>query len=189
MVEPIGHLGMALLWAAPAWLIWDGRVSLAFVGFTVAMAHLPDIDLYLPWVPHHGVTHTIAFVTVVAVVVGGAVEYALKDWLERQFLKERGYSASAGGLFLFVAGGLILGGLSHIFADLLSAPDIAAPLKPFWPVDGDPVVIDAVWYASTWWNEGLLAVAVLLHAVLAYADLAVEHPYAIREEIAGARDD
>ncbi|PSQ28005.1 hypothetical protein BRD03_04695 [Halobacteriales archaeon QS_9_68_17] len=182
MVEPIGHLGMALLWAAPAWLIWDGRVSLAFIGFTVVTAHLPDADLYLPGIPHHGVTHTLVFVTVFAVLVGGVVEYALKDRLERQFLKERGYTASTGGLFLFVCGGLLLGGTSHIFADLLSAPDIAAPLKPFWPVVDGPVVIDVVWYASPWWNEGLLAVALLVHAALAYADLAVEHPYVIRQE-------
>ncbi|WP_135534435.1 MULTISPECIES: metal-dependent hydrolase [Halostella] len=181
MVAPLGHLGMALLFAVPAWLLWDGRVSLAFIGFTVATANLPDLDLYLP-VPHHGVTHTIVFVTGVAVIVGAITEYALKERLDRLFLKERGYSASPGALFLFVAGGLFLGGMSHLFADTLSAPDIAKPLEPFWPFFDRPYFIDLVWYDSPWWNEGLLMLAVLVHLALAYVDLKVDHPYAISQQ-------
>jgi hypothetical protein len=185
MVDALGHIGMALLWAAPAWLIWDGRVSVAFVGFTLLTARLPDLDLwlreFLP-VTHHGVTHTIVFVVAVSLVGGAIVEYRLKENLQRVFLEERGYKASSGALFLFVAGGLFVGGMSHLFADTLSAPDIAKPLEPFWPFFERPYFIDLIWYDSPWWNEGLLAVAVTLHLVLAYADLSVDHQYEIAEK-------
>jgi len=180
----MGHFGMALLWAAPAWILWDGRVSLAFVGFALVTAMLPDADLVLRDVlpmTHHGVTHTLVFVAGASVVVGGLVEHVLHDRLDRTLLGPRGYEAAPGGLFLFVAGGLLLGGTSHIFADTLSAPDIAAPLNPFWPFFDRPYSIDLIWYNSPWWNVGLLSVAVTFHVSLAYLDMAVDHPYTIGE--------
>jgi hypothetical protein len=62
---------MALLWALPAWVRWDGRVNLAFIGFTFATAMLPDLDLVLRSVlpiTHHGITHTVLFVVALALV-------------------------------------------------------------------------------------------------------------------------
>ena len=178
----MGHFGMALLWAAPAWLVWDGRVSLWFIGFALATAMLPDADLvlreFLP-VTHHGVTHTLVFVVGVSILAGLVVEYALHDRLNRTLLGPRGYEAAPGGLFLFATSGLLLGGVSHIFADTLSAPDIAAPLNPFWPFFDRPYSIDLIWYDSPWWNVGLLTVTVALHLALAYRDLRVDHPYTI----------
>ncbi|NHN48816.1 metal-dependent hydrolase [Halostella sp. JP-L12] len=184
MVDVMGHFGMALLFAIPAWVVWDGRVSLAFIGFTLVTAILPDADLLLREVlpmHHHGVTHTIVFVVGFSILVGAAVEYGLRDRLERQFLKERGYGASDGGLFLFVAGGLFLGGMAHLFADTLSAPDISTPLEPFWPFFDKPYSIDLIWYNDPLWNVGLLSLAVALHLLLAYVDIAIDHPYAITE--------
>jgi membrane-bound metal-dependent hydrolase YbcI (DUF457 family) len=176
---------MALLWAAPAWLVWDARVSIAFTGFTLVTAMLPDTDLLLRiFVPvhHHGVTHTIVFVTAVSLVAGAVVEYGVKDRVERGLLERRGYRAAPGGLFLFAAGGMFVGGMSHIFGDTLSAPDIAQPIEPFWPFFDKPYTIDVIWYSSPWWNIGLLAVAVALHAVLAYADFGDEIQVGIRRD-------
>jgi len=74
MVDVSGHFAMALLFAAPAWLVWGRRGSLTFAAFTLVTAMLPDTDLALrhvfPTVHHHGVTHTVVFVTVASVVAG-----------------------------------------------------------------------------------------------------------------------
>lgn len=180
MVDVMGHFAMALLWALPAWALWDGRVSLLFIGFAVATAMLPDVDLvlsmFLP-IQHHGITHTVLFVTLTSVVVGALVEYGLGSWLERQWLAERGYHPSSGALFIFVAGGLLLGGYSHLFADMLSAPDIAAPVEPFWPFFEKPWSVDLIWYNSRLWNAGLLVAGVLLHVLVAATGISYSHPW------------
>lgn len=72
MVDVLGHVAMGLLWAVPAWFWWGRRVSLAFFGFVLLTVMVPDVDLYLPGVVHHGLTHTVLFVTLVA-LVGGAL--------------------------------------------------------------------------------------------------------------------
>lgn len=185
MVKLMGHLGIALLWAVPAWFVWEPRVSLAFVGFVLSTAMLPDVDLVLRDVlpiVHHGVTHTVVSVAVVSLIAGALVEYGLRSWLERRWFRRRGITVSSGALFLFVAGGFLLGGLSHLFADMLSAPDIADPIEPFWPLFDKPWSIDVLWYASTPWNVGLLAVGSAIHVALAYLDVRVEHPYSISVE-------
>ncbi|ADB61598.1 membrane-bound metal-dependent hydrolase [Haloterrigena turkmenica DSM 5511] len=169
MVDVTGHLGMALLFAAPAWLVWGRRGALAFTAFTLVTAMLPDTDLvlqqFLP-ITHHGVTHTLVFVVVTSILVGAVAARYLTDWFN-DYRRIRSTRIAAGTVFVFATGGLITGGVSHLFADVLSAPDIAAPLSPFWPVYSEPVIVDVIYYASPVWNFGLLAVAVGLHLVLA----------------------
>ena len=76
MVDVSGHIAIALLFASPAWFVWGRRGSLTFVGFCLVTAMLPDVDLFssqvVPAMQHHGVTHTVFFVSV-ASVGGGAV--------------------------------------------------------------------------------------------------------------------
>lgn len=182
MVDVLGHFAMALLWALPAWLIWDGRVSLAFIALTLSTAMLPDLDLVLRsvlLVHHHGITHTFLFVLGVALAAGAVVEYALGPFLKRTVLQTEGYTVSNGALFVFIAGGFTVGGFSHVFADMLSAPDIAQPVEPFWPLVDKPWSFDVIFYTSPWWNEGLLIVAVVLHIVAARLDRRIEHPFRI----------
>lgn len=169
MVDVTGHFGMALLFAAPAWLIWGRRGSLAFTGFALATAMLPDSDLVLRHVLpiyHHGVTHTFLFVVLMSILVGAIAARYLTDWFNR-YRRIRSSEITAETVFVFATGGLIVGGVSHLFADLLSAPDIAAPLSPFWPVYSKPVVIDVIYYGSPFWNYGLLVAGVGLHIALA----------------------
>lgn len=174
MVAPLGHVAMGLLWAVPAWFLWDGRISVAFVAFVVSTSLLPDIDYYLqapvPGFHHHGVMHTALFVVVVAVLVGWLattlVDRVVKRWWARE---EEGWLAER-EVYAFVTGGFILGGLSHLAADVLSAPDGSEPIEPLWPVVETAIGLDVVYYADPKWNLGLLSVAVALHAVLAYFD-------------------
>lgn len=180
MVDVSGHVGMALLFAAPAWVLWDRRGALGFAAFALATSMLPDADLALRHVlpvAHHGVTHTLAFVAL-ASVLGGA---AASRWLTPRLDASRWVRSAAiprGTVFVFAAAGLLAGGVSHVFADVLSAPDVAAPLSPFWPVYPEPVVVDVLYYDSPVWNFGLLAVAVALHLLLArYGGYPVETRY------------
>jgi inner membrane protein len=169
MVDVSGHLAMALLFAAPAWLLWGRRGSLAFAAFTLATAMLPDTDLVLrhvlPTVHHHGVTHTVLFVTVASVVAGAVVAHLLTSRFEASRWV-RSDSIGEETVFVFATAGFLTGGMSHLFADLLSAPDIAPPLTPLWPVYTKPIIIDVIYYDSPIWNFGLLAVALAVHFAL-----------------------
>jgi membrane-bound metal-dependent hydrolase YbcI (DUF457 family) len=174
MVDVLGHLGTALLWAAPVWLFYEARISLVFIGLTVMTAHLPDVDLllgrFLP-VAHHGVTHTVVFVTAVALIAGWITVFRFGSWIERQWLKGGHDPLSKRGLYAFVTGAFLLGGYSHLFGDVLSAPDIAQPIEPLWPLVDKPWSVDVIWYSSPWWNSGLLLVALSIHLVLGYLSI------------------
>lgn len=178
MVDTTGHLAMGLLFALPAWFLWTERVSLAFVGFAVLAAQAPDVDVYLAAVApsafhHHGVTHTVVFVLAVSLVGGALAAVALTrpidDWIDADRFDWK-------STFGFAAGAFLVGGLSHIFADVLSAPDVSTPLEPLWPFLDRPVALDLIWYDSPLWNVGLLILAVFLHALLAYFADTVDHP-------------
>lgn len=182
MVDVTGHLAMALLFAAPAWLVWGRRGALGFTGFALVTAMLPDTDLVLQQVlpiTHHGVTHTVVFVLLLSILVGAAVA----KWLTPRFAATRwirSTNIASETVFVFATAGLALGGISHLFADILSAPDIAAPLTPFWPLYSETVIVDVIYYDSPVWNFGLFAVAIGLHLVLArYKSAPLETRYRI----------
>ncbi|UPV75355.1 metal-dependent hydrolase [Halorussus limi] len=170
MVDVAGHLGMALVWLAPAWFVIDRRKTAATfvaVGFWFGM--LPDVDLVLsnwfPTIKHHGVFHTVLVVTILAAIIGPLVGWILKTWLDDSewFSEPAERSAlSLGFVMVWVAG------LSHIFADMLSAPDIAEAIEPLWPLYQQSIGIDLVWYNATWFNWGLLALGVLLNVAFYY---------------------
>lgn len=168
MVDVSGHFAMALLFAAPTWFVWGRQGSLTFAGFTAVTAMLPDIDLLLRHVlpiDHHGITHTVVFVAVVS-TLGGAVAARTLTPVLNEHTWVHSDSISRATVFVFTTSAFLLGGSSHIVADLLSAPDVAAPLAPFWPLYVRPIVVDVIYYHSPIWNVGLLAVALVLHAAL-----------------------
>lgn len=173
---------MALLFATPAWMIWGRRGALGFTAFALLTAMLPDADLVLQHVlpiTHHGVTHTFVFVILVSVLAGVVAARRLTDWLNANG-RIRSTTITSGTVFVFATAGLTVGGVSHLFADLLSAPDIAAPLSPFWPFYSEPVIIDVIYYDSPFWNFGLITVGVLLHLLLArYEDYPLDTRYRI----------
>ena len=175
MVDVLGHFAMAFLWSFPAWFRWDGRVSLAFIGLAVSTAMLPDVDLLLRELPigvhHHGVTHTVLFVTAFAIVVGIAAAHVLAPLIERWWIQSEGHAIPRHEVHVFVTGGLLVGGLSHIFADMLSAPDISQPVEPLWPFLNVPISFDLIYYTAPAWNAGLLLVALALHLVAGYVDV------------------
>lgn len=179
MVDIMGHIAFGLLFALPAWYFWDDRASVGFIALAVVASLSPDIDLWLSrWFPntihHHGLTHTVLFVTATSLLVGavlaGSFSRQIDDWIE----SERFDTTS---LFVFSTVGFLVGGLSHLLADILSAPDISTPIEPFWPVYIQPLGIDLVWYNAAWINVGFLSVMVGTHIALGYVTTPVDHRY------------
>ncbi|MFC6939522.1 metal-dependent hydrolase [Salinirubellus sp. GCM10025818] len=170
MVDVVGHLGMALLWLVPAWFILDRpKTAATFVlsGFLFGM--LPDVDLFLrgvfPTIKHHGIFHTVLVVTILAAVIGPIVGWILEealsgsDWLSPQ---------AEGNIYGFGFLAVWIPGLAHVFADMLSAPDIAEAVEPFWPIYQQSLGIDIVWYNNPWFNWGLFVAGILLNVGIYY---------------------
>lgn len=161
---------MGLLWAVPAWFVWDARASAAFIGLVGPASLLLDIDLWIERVApsivhHHGVTHTAVFVLLVS--IGAAAIVAVL--FTRTLLHRRGSDRfDTRDVFVFVFGAFLLGGLSHLFTDMLSAPDIAQPIEPFWPFIDKAWSIDVIWYNTLLWNLGCLTAVLLLHLLIVY---------------------
>jgi len=173
----MGHVAFGLLFALPAWYLWNDRTSVAFVILAVVAALLPDIDTWFVGqfpdaIHHHGVTYTVLFVTLIG--MAGAVLFAVfltkrfDDWnSSERFDRRRSF------VFAFI--GLFVGGLSHIFADMLSAPDISTPIEPLWPFIEGSWGIDLVWYNSSWINVWFLLLMLIAHVVVAYLTTSVDH--------------
>ncbi|WP_122090869.1 metal-dependent hydrolase [Halalkalicoccus subterraneus] len=179
MVDITGHIAFGLLFALPAWFLWDDRASIGFIALSVVASLFPDIDLWLSrWFPeiihHHGVTHTVLVVTIASVVVGAVLTGLFSTQIDNRIQSEQFDTSS---LFVFTTLGFLVGGLSHLSADILSAPDISTPIEPFWPLYTQPLGIDFVWYNAAWINIGFFSVMVVAHIALAYLTTPINHRY------------
>jgi membrane-bound metal-dependent hydrolase YbcI (DUF457 family) len=152
---------MALLFAAPAWLAFSrGKTSLAFVALAASTGMFPDVDLLLMryfFVEHHGLTHGFFFLVPAALVLGGVVAGAY-------LLVRDGTRPGPATVYAFAVAALFTGMLAHLFADVLTSPDIAPPVKPLWPVLKARLVLDAAFVKSNLWNIGTLALGIVVQA-------------------------
>lgn len=169
MVDVLGHIGMALIWLAPAWVHFESpKTAAVFVVTCAPFGMLPDVDLYLSnlftTVHHHGVFHTIVVVTLLSAVIGPLLGMLLDRLVETSGEFVPNQSRIPATMWSL---GVWIGSLSHLFADMLSAPDVAPPIEPLWPVyNGQLLHIDLVWFTSPRATWGLFAVGILLNAVL-----------------------
>jgi len=177
MVDLAGHVAFGLMFSLPAWFIWNGRSSVVFITLAGIASLLPDIDLWLvklfpARVHHHGVTHTVLFVAIMsvvgAVIIAGLFTDRIDEWIESERFDRR-------RLFVFSFLGLLSGGLSHVFADMLSAPDVSTPIEPLWPVVQGSWGIDLVWYDANWINTWFLLVMIVVHLAVAYLTTPADH--------------
>ncbi len=167
MVDVLGHVATALLFALPAWFLWDGRISLGFVGLVLLTSMAPDVDLFLPGVPHHGPTHSLLFAVVLAAVGGAVLTPLLRPAFARWWGRTEYHPLTRECLYRFVTGGLFLGALSHLFIDSLAAGDGGNPeLELFWPFFEKPFSVHFIYYDAFQWNADLFVVAVVLHTLL-----------------------
>lgn len=184
MVDQLGHAAMALFWSVPAWFLWDRAVSVAFAGTALLTSQLPDVDLYVPGLAHHGITHTVPFV-LLASLLGAALVTALFERRVRRWWRVReGTDLSRTTLYAFVASALLVGGLSHLFVDLLSTPATGRPLQPFWPFFEKPFSVSPIErFSAPKWNIGPLIIALAVHLALYLSDLS-----SLRRRVRGFRE-
>jgi len=181
MVDILGHLGMALLWLAPAWLAFEhSKTAATFVIAGLPFGLGPDLDLIFSQIfqtiRHHGIFHTILAVTVLATIVGPGVGRLVHrvagdaDWISFETRRD---SYRFGFLAVWIAG------CSHIFADMLSAPDIAQAVEPFWPLYFESISFDLVWYNASWFNWGLLIAGIVVNTALYFYASRIHRPAAV----------
>ncbi|WP_217642714.1 metal-dependent hydrolase [Halogeometricum limi] len=160
---------MALVWLAPAWFFVDSKkVAATAIGTGFWFGMLPDVDLVLqrlPGIHHHGVFHTVLFVTLLALVIGPIVGWLLTKLLgdSEWFVRDSKLGAKIGLIVVWVAG------IAHLFADMLSAPDVSTRIEPLWPlVDGPIVMMDVLWYKSFWATTALFILGVAANLIAWY---------------------
>ena len=151
-----GHYGAALLLYAPVgFLLLSVDPALAVLGGvgTVALARLPDYDLRVPFVRHRGVTHTLAFLAVVAAALG---------WVGHLFAGEFGTSPTrTAGLGVVVA---VVAVGSHLLADALTPSGV--PL--LWPLSRRRFSVSVATATSPVANYGLLALGLAATVAVGY---------------------
>lgn len=168
MVDLLGHVGMALLWLAPAWYFLDDRkTALTFLAASVPFGLFPDADLifegFVGTIYHHGMFHTVLVVTLFAAVAGPALGRLLK----RTLGGTAWFSPAASHDAVAVATiGVWVAGLSHLFGDALSMDDVAPAVKPLWPLYDGRIVVEVFWYESLLATWGLFAAGVAVNAAL-----------------------
>lgn len=135
MVDLVGHLAIALLWVLPVWFLWEARLSVAFVALALVAAPVPDVDVFLP-IARNGATHSISFVVVVALTAGAAIAVVAERALTRWWFEDEGRVPARSTLYVFAAGGLFVGGVSHLVGDLLGSTSTADGVAVLWPALG-----------------------------------------------------
>ncbi|ADJ13887.1 metal-dependent hydrolase [Halalkalicoccus jeotgali] len=171
MVDVLGHLGMALIWLAPVWFFTDTpKTALAIVSTGFWFGMLPDVDLVISnqivGIHHHGVFHTVLAVAIFAAIIGPLWGLVVKKLLggTTWFSPDAQKRATAIGVIV-----VFVTGLAHLFADILSAPDVSTRIEPLWPIHKGPIAfIDVLWYQSVWATWALFLTGLVINGVLWY---------------------
>ncbi|WP_167599378.1 metal-dependent hydrolase [Halorussus marinus] len=130
---PAGHYGVAMLFAVPIPFVLGRKPGTVVSAFVLVVGLLPDLDNHLPYVTHHGVTHTFLFAAV-AGVGGGVLAAGAFVAYVRVAGEPRSVRLTANAVFVWAAIGLFVGTSSHVVADVLVLLPGTQPVSPFWPV-------------------------------------------------------
>jgi len=158
---PIGHLGVALVLAAPFVAVLRPRVATRFTVLALLAATIPDLDLLVPGVAHHGVTHTLGFA--VAVGIAGSGLFAAASTLTSPNTVDS--TAPVPRVVVFYAFALSLGAFGHVVADVLMLLPATQPVSPLWPVSHAPLRVETLRYGNTVRNLGTFCAGLGAHVV------------------------
>lgn len=174
MVDVLGHLAMGMFAALPVWVVWNRRPALAFLGCVLLTSMVPDIDLYLPWATHHGLTHTLLFAGIVAFAGAGVAVLAAPTTVRQWSPWIDSPAVPLGYVFAFAVAGLFLGGVVHVVFDMLSTSTRGLVVNPFWPFFQKPFSVYLITsFSEPRWNAVPFTVAVVSHT-LAYRRVALD---------------
>ena len=164
---PIGHFGMALLFAAPVAAVFHPRAQTGFTVYTLMAAWLPDFDMYIPGLVHAGITHTVMF-AVVAGIAGGAlaavVVFVAREWISEGFVEQFDPTR----VFAFVGVGLFIGVISHLVADILILVPGTRPVSPFWPISNQIYQFGITSLGAPVRNAVMILVGLAVHGVISW---------------------
>lgn len=166
-----GHYGVALLVFAPIGfaLLQLGRPTLAFATGVPMLwfAMLPDYDQRVPFLPHRGPTHSLAFAGLVGAVFGGG------GYLLAGAAPDLGLAPDGAGLVAglgFAAFGFFVGAVTvvaHLLADALTP----AGVNFLWPLSGRTYSVSLTTADSAIWNYALFALGVFATAAALYLSM------------------
>ncbi len=158
---PIGHLGVALVLSAPFVAVLRPRVATRFTVLALLAATIPDLDLFVPWATHHGVTHTLGFA--VAVGLAGLVLFGASSTMDSS--DPSGSTAPVPPVAVIYAFALSLGVAGHVVSDVLMLLPATQPVSPLWPISHAPVRVETLQYGNTVRNLGTFCLGLGAHAV------------------------
>lgn len=150
---PPGHVGIALALYAPIGLLvlLLGRTRLAVAGTVVVAGAtlLPDVDKWLPWFVHRGLTHTVWFALAVGVTLGALVAIVA-------VARHRSAATVLGvGAFGVLVGALAV--VAHLLGDVITPMDV----RPFAPLSGASYTFSLVFASDPTANARLLTLGYL----------------------------
>lgn len=151
-----GHYGAALLLYAPVgFLLLSTDPLAAFVAGVgvLALARVPDYDLYVPWLSHRGPTHSLLFLVLFALALAGLAIVGT-DHLGLDASPAVHLSAGVGALAV----------ASHLLADALTPAGV--PL--LWPLTGRRFSLHVTVSTNPVANYALLVAGVGITAAIAY---------------------
>lgn len=164
---PLGHFGMALLFAAPVAALLHPRTQTGFTLYTLVAAWLPDVDTYIPGVIHRGIMHTVTFA--VGAAVGGGVVAAVTVIVARKLTRnELIEQFDPVPVFVFVSLGILLGMVSHLIADILVVVPGTEPVSPFWPITEQAYQFEITRLGAPVRNAVLILLGLGIHAVVSW---------------------
>ena len=165
---PLGHYGMALLFAAPSARFLSKRRSALVALLALLVSTAPDMDLFVPYTHHHGGMHTVLFMIVGSAAVGLAFtaisagyRMALRDRLGTPVLPER-------EVFRLTTASFAVGIGSHLVADAIAIPIAENLLRPFWPLSDVVVEFYLIYPGDPLWNVGVFAAGLAVQAALMF---------------------
>lgn len=123
-MKGLGHYGTAMLLYSPILFIFttQGFILIGLTGlFTVfILSRIPDVDYYIPFITHRGVTHTVWF----AILIGFLVSIPFDSMGSIYMFDER----ISYRLIVFVHG--LFSIITHLIGDSLT-PTGVRPFMPF----------------------------------------------------------
>lgn len=158
---PIGHLGFALVLSAPFVLALRPRVATRFTVLALLVSTVPDLDLFVPGVPHHGVTHTLGFA--ISLGVAGFLLFVAASALASAVGSAS--TAPVRRTFVYYSFALALGAVGHVVADSLMLLPATQPMSPLWPVSSTALRVEVFHYGNTGRNLGVFLAGLGVHAV------------------------
>lgn len=164
---PLGHFGMALLFAAPVAALLHPRTQTGFTLYTLVAAWLPDFDTYIPGVIHRGIMHTVTF-AVGAGIGGGVVAAATVIVAHKLTGNELLEQFDPVPVFVFVSLGFLIGIVSHLVGDILVFVPGSEPVSPFWPISEQTYQFEITRLGAPARNAVMILVGLGIHAVVSW---------------------